>query len=211
MNIETRNEILRHFVSEQAIDTGWVAGPFAIGDKAAATNKYALVAMENSDGLPDCSDKVRSVYPVEHNDSTVIEVKQIAEVLSGIDKTEETITTETPCDECKGAGEVTWSYPGKVRHYDKDSECPVCDGDGYTTRTKVKTGRMAYDPYARVGIKGTSFNANRMAEMLWLAEKVGVETVTLLRSGAHANLFSVGECELLLMRTMKEPEIVLLP
>lgn len=209
MSEEIYNEILTRFVSTHYADPDWVRAPFMANGKACATDRYALVMVHPQSELPDLSEKVKSVLPIERNISMDYNVQVIREVLELMPKDEEVRTTEIECDECQGEGEVSWSYPGSHRSYEMDAECPVCDGDGYTNKVNKKTGRMVYDPTEVIDVNGLLFTGHIIEHLVWLAEKVGATFVRIVRSSQTGGaLFDVGECELLLMPSMRDNQII---
>jgi hypothetical protein len=198
MTPELKAEILARFKDVRA---DWTSAPFAIGDKACATNRYALVAIPGNDGLEDYSINCGKVYPIEHNTLQTIAVEDIRSALALIPKIEEEVDVSDACQECDGDGEVRWEYG----RWTMDADCPVCDGSGNGNVKLVKTGKMVYDDTHNITINGGHFRGDRIEELLWVADKMGVQEVSLVRETTpnYPKIFVVGECELLLMPSMK--------
>lgn len=194
MDIETHNAILARFVER---GDRWSNAPFAVGYKACATNRYALVALPKLTELPDLTPNVGQVYPLPHNGSVLYNVADIKATLEKIPVKDAMRTVDITCTECGGEGEVEWSYG---RHT-MDANCPECRGKGWTSKRTLPTGEKEYDTQHNIKVIDAHFRGERMAELLWLAEKVGVDTVTLVNFTMYNRpvVFVVGECELLLM------------
>lgn len=203
------DQILGMFISEDDFRL-WMATPFLIGDKVAATDGHSLVTMPNKGNLEydDRSDKTRAVYPVKSNCNAKFTVQQFHDALSKvplIDGYDEKNKFDY-CEECSGAGEVEFEYYANSRTYYHDAECPVCGGSGKTEQIeRIPNGKMVPDETKLIKIWQCRFSLSTIRKLIKVAELLKEDEITMSYQIGERSfcLFNIGECEVLAM-----PELV---
>lgn len=99
------------------------------------------------------------------------------------DEVEENFTDDT-CPECGGSGVVTWSYIatfGSESFYDREFECPVCDGKGFVTNTTSHpTGRKVPVKGAAIHIRTAEYAVYQIQRLVDAARKMDIDEVRIL-------------------------------
>lgn len=135
--------------------------PFVQNGYVYASDGRILIRVRESAAIgdyPHSQSPGCSLLFMETRKEKTITIGQLETLLSKVEKVEETkkVGENIKCEECKGSGDVTWQY----EHWEKKDFCPVCDGDGYTSKTKeVPTGRMIPDPYAAIKLGNKTFQS----------------------------------------------------
>jgi hypothetical protein len=197
-------EILKMFCSNDMIRY-WMKDPFIMGDKVIATDGVFLVAVDK-DGLDynqlssDYVSKVSKSYPMDYNMNFPISVEELKSLLSAVPLIEEEETK--PCDECNGVGEVTWEYDTSERTYEKELDCPVCNGEGEIII--IKKGVMVRSPLDLCKIGNCSFFIDKIDQLIKVAEILEVNEIIQVNQTLNnkANMFKIGDIEIMLMPTI---------
>lgn len=150
MNLD---KIIRLFINQEDY-RAWIRYPFTNNERNMifATDANAMLCIKTNE-VPDSyvsqSDKLKNIYPYgKHNCDITITLQQIKNCIDSI----KTVSNDK-CLECCGSGEVTWSY----EHYEKEFECPVCNGIG-----KIETKTPIFNKYAGVDIEGLIFQSDKV-------------------------------------------------
>ena len=202
MKIEIAKSLLNRFVST---DKGsWMNTPTNVGRKTVATNGYRLISVPKQGWCKtDNSAKFVNVLPVRKNMERVILVSKIKEKLKDFPMVDCHDKVTMSCLDCGGGGSVTFKFRScNDGEYTTESDCPVCD-----TRCKVAgydnkpNGEKELDKTEFFQIGHCIFHIDRISELMFVAETLGVESVVLANQTASSmsSLFIVGEAEVLLM------------
>ena len=102
----------------------------------------------------------------------------LKKVLASFAMEEEQVVTEEgrECEECEGSGEVEWEYTdqdGEI-HF-RDSDCPVCHGDGMFEDVFKSTGFMIPTEDSIVRIGKLFFRGLVAQKLLWVMEYFNVD------------------------------------
>ena len=102
----------------------------------------------------------------------------LKKVLASFAMEEEQVVTEEgrECKECEGSGEVEWEYTdqdGEI-HF-RDSDCPVCHGDGMFEDVFKSTGFMIPTEDSIVRIGKLFFRGIVVQKLLWAMEYFNVD------------------------------------
>nr|DAN19901.1 MAG TPA: protein of unknown function (DUF5351) [Caudoviricetes sp.] len=102
----------------------------------------------------------------------------LKKVLASFAMEEEQVVTEEgrECEECEGSGEVEWEYTdqdGEI-HF-RDSDCPVCHGDGMFEDVFKSTGFMIPTEDSIVRIGKLFFRGIVVQKLLWAMEYFNVD------------------------------------
>jgi hypothetical protein len=197
-------EILNLFVSEDKM-RDWMLTPFVVGNKVIATNGWALVAFDKS--KIDCSSlrildksKLNGTYPLEENINSHNTVDFLKECFLKVP------LVDDYCNECKGSGEVTFIYEdSKLKDHKIDGECPICDGFGVCEQEiENPNGKKVPDIDAKCVIGNCLFFTNKVELIIKVADLLKEKYYSHINQTleSRANLFRVGEVEILLMPIM---------
>lgn len=193
----------------------WLKEPFSIGDNIYSTNKYVMVYFNKSNTLPadftidnlteERSSRVIKLVPEVNDEKYVITIDQINTALSFCIPIPEyeTVGRDVICSECSGEGYVEWHYEGKKNgKYSKEFECPVCGGEGLSSKTKkVPTGGNTFSANELVKFGKCYFSSLNTNYIKKIAELLGEKEVYLISQKSHdgASLFRIGDVSLIIM------------
>lgn len=115
------------------------------------------------------------------------------------------------CKECKGNGEVKWSFTNsKGKDYYKTDDCPECNGDGLEqAKRKVFTGRLIMEARKNVAIENMLLQLKLFYRVIDLQEIVGGEIKYVVDEKNKCTIFKVGVFTILILMTYDANEIVL--
>jgi hypothetical protein len=143
----TQEQLFNLFVSDYDIDCKTLK-PFELNGYVYATDKHIIIRCkkEHVDFPAQILEdplKADGVF-LEHNTNKQITFNDIDFELYK-DKPElELKGADIYCRECNGEGEVVWEYG----RWEKEFECPACDGDGYESKSDwVETGNKTFGYY----------------------------------------------------------------
>ena len=177
--------------------------PFNANGKSMATNGYALVATPICGDFQNREDKIKTVYPLAKNTNKAIKVQEIKDKLALFPTIDCFDETEQECNACHGSGLVDFEFDYERKRYELEGECPVCEGTTLQT-SKIPNGKkeLDYNKLFQIGL--FAFNVERINEMIFIAEKIGVDEVVLVTQTLlhRPSVFFIGEVELLIMSTL---------
>jgi len=177
--------------------------PFEINGKVYATDGYTLVrtdkanidfVIDNEHTAPNCE----GIFP-KVNTSLILNVtKEMLEPLKTADEYE-FAGKDIECETCEGIGQVEWEF----KHYKRYFDCPVCEGNGLSEKTRVrKTGGKTFGN-CLVNIKGAYLHIDKFYKLIKVRDILGGEIeLTSYSKPTSVVLFKVGVCEILLMPVM---------
>jgi hypothetical protein len=137
---------------------------------------------------------VKEAYPHSQNPKNIssnfmetrkektITLIQLERLLSKVEEVEEIkkIGENINCEECAGGGCVTWEY----KHWERKDYCPVCDGEGYTSKVKeVSTGRMIPNPYAAIKLGDKTFRVRYIQTIVNTMKLLEIHKITMQYNG----------------------------
>ena len=192
------NEILNLFTVQCEFRT-WMNKPFIAGEKAIASNSFALAAvnLEKTEKIGPLDgqiiENILSVIPAKQGPIKDFSIKSLTDILSAqplVDEFEE-------CEECDGDGLVEWSY----LNYDKHFDCPKCGGTG-----SIKTGKKVIDNSKRLRIGNSAFSLNIINLIVKAAVILNLETIYLVHQteAYTGSIFQVGDVEILCMPVQED-------
>jgi hypothetical protein len=154
---------------------------------------------------PVLEDKLKTVYPIEYNQTKFIYLSQLKEAFSKAPLLDDYDETEVECSACYGEGEVEYEFSHGRKDYTIESECPVCEGQGVIIGKSDKpNGKKIIDYTKLITIGNSTFNIERLQDVVKVAELLGVKNISLVFQGkpSQGNLFKVGDAEILIMPVM---------
>lgn len=154
--------------------------------------------------------EMKTEIPVPAEEQRTITIAQIEEAVAKCDKEEVMEDVKEVCPECSGEGVVEWEYDATTNRetYDKEFECPVCDGDGYIWNEKP-SGKFEPSRKCAISIGAGLFTAWQIDRIAKTMRMIGADTITVVseptKSGAL--LLHTGDVEILQMPVF-EPDKV---
>ncbi len=183
----------------------WMTEPFNASGKSMATNGYCLVATPICGEFINRDDKIKSVYPLEKNQNKPIKLQEIKDKLALFPTVDCFDETEQECNACYGSGTVDFEFEYNRKTYEMEGECPVCEGEGTTLQTsKTPNGKKEFDHNKLFQICLCAFNAERINELIFIADGIGVDEVVLVNQTLphRPSVFLIGDVEFLVMSTL---------
>lgn len=175
--------------------------PFEFNGKIYATDTHKLIRCDKS----FCEFELTNTHKPLNTESAIPTIncnRIIKTKLEDFDifKTEDEFKEngkDIKCIECDGDGEVEWEY----EHHTKTDDCPVCDGSGFSSRTKlVPNGKKTFPKYAYVTIDGVFFNINILKSIFEAQKMIGDEIISLnIVTKNKPALFKIGNYDFLAM------------
>lgn len=183
----------------------WMTEPFNANGKSMATNGYCLVATPICGDFINREDKIKSVYPLEHNQNKRIKLQEIKDKLALFPTVDCFDETEQECNACYGSGTVDFEFEYSRKTYEMEGECPVCEGEGTTLQTsKTPNGKKELDYKKLFQIGLCAFNVELINKLIFIAESIGVDEVVLVSQTLphRPSVFLIGDVEFLAMSTI---------
>jgi hypothetical protein len=177
-----------------------------------ATNLYALAYCDEAYIIEDFEpfagktkfSEVMIAPPYEEN--MELRLTDIIAALNACEQAEDmNCTDDTPCDDCQGDGVVEFEYVSKKgRTYEKEIECPVCNGDGIKGRY-YKTGKMKPVDYATIQIGKRFFGASMLGLVVKTMETLDVLAINILNPSAESGqmLLKANDLYIIIMPKME--------
>lgn len=183
----------------------WMTEPFNANGKSMATNGYYLVATPICGDFINREDKIKSVYPLEHNQNKRIKLQEIKDKLALFPTVDCFDETEQECNACYGSGTVDFEFEYSRKTYEMEGECPVCEGEGTTLQTsKTPNGKkeLDYNKLFQIGV--CAFNVDLVNKLIFIAESIGVDEVVLVSQTLphRPSVFLIDDVEFLAMSTI---------
>lgn len=174
----------------------WMQSPFHAFGRTFATNGYIMVTVPMVGIYPDFTEKVAKAYPFQKSMRVSIPLEKIKIELAKYPV--EMVYDELDCDECNGSGSVTWTY----NEYEKDDDCPLCEGHGYFRHPTDKT-QINEDSLFKIGV--AVYRVGVIEKLIQVAELAGYDSIYLVNQGEKdAAIFEIGEIEMLIMPMQTE-------
>lgn len=198
--------VLELFTCKDITRKEWSLKPFRIEGNVYATDFYCMVWFDEK-LIPSAQEiiihdnpKVLSVIPIGSNIRKQITIDDIKTAISHCptEKDFDWVGEDIVCKECNGDGDVVWEY----NEYQKEFECPKCDGEGLTSKRRQKyNGKQVVTDASLIKIKRSYFSAKFLQRIIDLAELLNESSVTLVNQPTpdKANLFEMGNVSLLIM------------
>lgn len=196
--------ILNIFCSNDKINRGWMAKPFISNGKTISTNGWVLFAVPQFGEYEDKSEKIKGIYPIEHNKNIKYPLENFKSVISKMPLIDCFDEQEIKCDACGGEGEVIYEFDYGRKNYEIEHECPICEGEGVSTKRSDKpNGKKEIDNSKFIKIGNCTFNVNRIEELVFAASKLNVDFVELVNQTTSNRpcLFKIADAEMLMMPT----------
>lgn len=186
----------------------WIKGFMTVCNKTATTNTYCLVVTPKIGDYTDFTDRVKAVYPMPIKYEKILSYRDLKDKLESIPKVIAYNKDERECDACDGFGEVKFYFEYKGREYDKECECPICDGSGIIeTKTKNPNKYKDYDYTKYIKIGENVFSLYRFLELLMVAEIMEVDKIRFVSDDKENKcLFIIDEVEVILMPSINVDE-----
>lgn len=183
----------------------WMTEPFNASSKSMATNGYSLVITPICGDFQNREDEIKAVYPLGRNTEKVIKLKEIKDKLALFPKVDCFDEIEQECNACYGSGLVDFEFDYEREIYELEGVCPVCEGYGTTLQISKKPNgkkELDYNKLFQIGV--CAFSVERINELLFIAEQLGVDEVVLINQTLphRPSVFLIGEVELLVMATI---------
>ena len=183
----------------------WMTKPFSVGNQTCATNGWSLLVVDKKSDYPDMSEKTKSVYPVELSFTNKLEISKVKKAIDKIPLIDCYDKIVSKCDACYGNGNVDFEFEYSQKTYEMEGECPVCEGEGTTMQTsKTPNGKkeLDYNKLFQIGL--CAFNVERINELIFIAESIGVDEVVLVNQTLphRPSVFLIGDVEFLAMSTL---------
>lgn len=185
--------------------TDWMEKPFNAFGKSIATNGYCLVATPMCGEFINRDDIIKSIYPFEFNLNKKIKLQEIKDKLALIPIVDCYDEKEEECDACDGSGTVDFEFEYSRKTYEMEGECPVCEGEGtILQKSKTPNGKKELDYNKLIQIGLCAFHLERIEEIIYIAESIGVDEVVMVYQKLHnrPSLFLIGDIEYLAMSTI---------
>ncbi len=183
----------------------WMTEPFNAKGKSMSTNGYALVTTPVCGDFKNQEDMIKNVYPLEINMNKIISVKEIKDKLQLFPTVDCFDEIEQECNACYGSGLVDFEFDYGRKRYELEGECPVCEGERTTLQTsKTPNGKKEFDYNKLFQIGICSFNVERINELIFIVDKLGVNEIVLVNQTLphRPSVFVIGDVELLIMSTL---------
>jgi len=172
---EKTKELLRMYVSADSLCEK-LKEPMRCGGHVFATDNVSAIIIQrdlvtDSGKYRDFSNKkgFKEKLFMGMNCNLRVTLGDIDDCLSKVPRIAEVIMEGeyVECSECNGTGEVEWEYRSMDgKHYNKDLDCPVCDGSGYSSKPQeVKTGAFVMDGDSIVLVRKVKIMASVLAKI----------------------------------------------
>lgn len=199
--MKTNLEILEHIIQPDSW-MEWTTKPFNAFGKTMSTNTFAMFISPEIGYYENREGRILNIYPLEPNMDVAIPLSVLKEAFDMIPKKDIPEMIIVKCDACDGEGEVEYEFEYKMRTYQTEATCPLCDGEGGTqTPTGKPSGKVEYDLYKLVQVGECAYNASRLSEIIWVAEAKEVDHVRLIHQTTplKASIFLIDDIEVLSM------------
>lgn len=199
---------------ELYIDTdidNWTKKPVLIEESVMATEAHMIIIVPKhlvSLQLGECPEKtanyIKNNISQERNLRKVLHESELKLALSKATQEEETraVGKDVICTECKGESTVEWSYSGSKRNFEKEFDCPVCDGSGMESERRfIPTGNLVASNYEHVQIHESIFSTKLIKVLVRSLEILQEDTMTLVSQPERnrPSIFDFKECSVLVM------------
>lgn len=197
-----------------------ITKPFLQRDYVYATEKHILIRISKKviDGEYEYSEKPKcDIHFIETRVEKIIYLSDFKRVFKNIPTIDEIISRGEyiECTECNGKGQVEWEYSGKIRIYEEDFHCPVCNGSGYESEpVEFKTGNKVIDPKTIFSIHDKNFMYFYLEIIVKTMEYMNIDRVIYKynqNSTFEQSIFEFDEnVSVLIMPTTNDPEYIII-
>jgi hypothetical protein len=178
--MKNEKEVLEMYTDEDHLRPVFKT-PFAQNGYVYATDGKILIRVPESavgEAYPHAEKPNASAVFIDTGKEASVTIRQLKKMLAKVKPIEEvhTVGKDVECEECRGFWEVTWSY----ERWEKDFECPVCNGSGYSSRKEeAPTGKMILDKLAPVRLVDRLFRAGYLQTIVKTMELLGIHKVVM--------------------------------
>lgn len=201
--MENQEKLFKMFCGDDELRTKMLL-PFEFNGKIYATDAHKLIRCDKSILEFKLTNKEKplnaeAVIPKENCNrilKTKVEDFEQFKIVDDYDK----VGKDLDCKECTGTGSVEWSY----KNYEEEHDCPVCDGSGYSSESRlVPNGKKTFDKKAYLTIDGIFFNINLFMAIFEAQKIIGDEIISLnICTKTKPALFKIGNYEFVIMPIM---------
>jgi hypothetical protein len=210
--------ILRIFVGDDEYRP-WINNPFYINELAFSTDSHLMVFFDKNlaTDIKPIDDKqnakVMDVINIPRDLEFTIPIEKLKENLLLCEFIPEKRRTGkyVNCDVCGGEGEVEWEFHHNSQSFNRDFDCPVCDGSGHSEEPITSpTGNATFEQYQRALIYKSHLDCRYLHKLHQLANLLNATEVTLISQAGpnKPSLFKIGDVSLIIMPMIfdeKEP------
>lgn len=109
--------------------------------------------------------------------SLILNIEEVASAIKKVPEMEKVAVygKEAECEECGGTGSVTWRYETDDDEYERDFDCPVCDGRGKFTHKNLKREQR------NISFNGVNFFIGQIMTIVDAIHQLGHKTATVQR------------------------------
>lgn len=154
--------------------------------------------------------EMKTEIPVPAEEQRTITIAQIEEAVAKCDKEEVMEDVEVKCPECNGTGSVLWEYAATTNReiYVRETDCPVCDGDGHIWKEKL-SGRFEPSHKCAISIGAGNYTAWQIDRIAKTMRMLGADTLTVVSepNETKAVLFRTGDVKILQMPVSRPDKI----
>jgi len=170
--------------------------PFQQGDHVFASDGHTLIRVPASRvpvqyAIQDKPSNIAANHFRPADIATPVTLKELTERIDEVPKIPEMedIGECLPCSECDGDGQVVWEY----RHWEKEFDCPECDGTGYSDEATFKeTGKTVPDMNHTITLHGFKFKAEYIIRLSLTMLLLKTDAATMKSHSVHT--FKDGVC-----------------
>lgn len=188
----------------------WMQEPFNCLDKTISTNSNVALITNKIDGYEDHSDRTKFLLDIPRKLDIKIKVSDIRSAINKVPLVDDYDLEIKECEDCEGNGEVDFIFiDSNCSEHIEEFPCPVCDGDGEIAVETPNGSKILDEDYA-IKIKDSLISARWVSELLYIAEVLRVDYVTLIgQEGAtKPSIFKIKDVEFLIMPFVSSDNII---
>ena len=188
----------------------WMQEPFYCLDKTMSTNSQVALITPKIDGYEDYSDRTKFLLDIPRVLDININVPDIRNAINKVPLIDDYDTEIKECEDCEGNGLVDFIFiDSNCNEHIEEVPCPVCDGEGDVS-VKIPNGGKILDENYAIKIKDSLFSARWVNELLYIAEVLRVDYVTLIsqEDATKPSIFKIKNVEFLIMPLVSSDNII---
>jgi hypothetical protein len=192
------SEVLQMFTG----DRWWYQNIFTIKDKCYATNGNCIISI-NKNFAPEYPELIEysqndflKVFEKEDNFNYFIDISDLENLIINFPKVDK--STNNNCSACDGNGLVEWEFYYNNQTYNKEYDCPVCDGVGENSEKNVIIkGGNHYNAKCTVKILEFCFKFEYIYNLYLIANHFKINNINITYQ-KNLTKFKIGNFELYL-------------
>jgi len=205
-------QILERFCGTDEM-RAWMMTPNKVGDKVVATDSVfmAIIPAIHDPERKEADEKTKTMLirflNTKKEISHTIPLENIQQALAKCQKKKVPATKICQC--CKGDGYVEYDFEYDSKTYEKELECPICNGDG-EVNDPTKPSTLEYSDGQYLKIKESYFFPKVVEALEFTTRTLGEKECVLIfqESRESKSVFLVGDVEILLMPALYTNESV---